>query len=53
MSSSRNPSVVVVDDHLDMARLVAGKLVDDGWRARVADSGAQRLQRSQPIRPMS
>ena len=34
MSSSRNPSVVVVDDHLDMARLVAGKLVDDGWRAR-------------------
>ena len=55
MSSSRNlPSVVVADDHLDMARLVASKLVDDGWRARVADSGRAAIAAiARSIHPMS
>jgi two-component system response regulator HydG len=33
------PSAVIADDHLDMARMIAGKLADDGWSTRVAESG--------------
>jgi two-component system response regulator HydG len=36
-------NVLVVDDHLDMANLVAGKLAEQGWRARVAGSGSAAL----------
>jgi two-component system, NtrC family, response regulator HydG len=32
-------SVVIVDDHVEMARLVADKLREEGWRPRVFDSG--------------
>ena len=32
-------SVLIVDDHVEMARLLADKLGEEGWTARVVDSG--------------
>ncbi|MGE0869784.1 MAG: sigma-54-dependent transcriptional regulator [Kofleriaceae bacterium] len=32
-------SVLIVDDHLEMAKLVADKLREEGWRPRITDSG--------------
>jgi len=32
-------SVLVADDHVEMARLVADKLREEGWRPRVVDGG--------------
>ncbi len=37
------PRVLIVDDHLEMARLVADHLGDLGWDCRMADSGAAAL----------
>jgi len=39
MSISQSPSVLVVDDHLDMAQLIAGKLESENWCARAVGSG--------------
>ncbi len=36
-------SVLVADDHVEMARLVADKLSGEGWRARVVDSGRDAI----------
>ncbi len=33
------PSVLIADDHLEMARLLGDKLSEDGWRPRVVGSG--------------
>jgi two-component system, NtrC family, response regulator HydG len=32
-------SVLIADDHIEMARLVADKLREEGWRPRIVDSG--------------
>ena len=32
-------TVLVADDHVEMARLLADKLSEDGWQARVAEGG--------------
>jgi two-component system response regulator HydG len=32
-------SVLIVDDHVEMARLLGDKLREEGWRPRVVDSG--------------
>ncbi|MBX3161113.1 MAG: sigma-54-dependent Fis family transcriptional regulator [Deltaproteobacteria bacterium] len=32
-------TVLIADDHVEMARLVADRLREDGWRGRVVDSG--------------
>ena len=32
-------TVLIADDHLEMARLVGDKLREDGWHARIVDSG--------------
>ena len=37
--STFTPSAVIADDHLDMARMIASRLADDGWSTRVAESG--------------
>src|SRR5690349_5679617 len=37
MQSGTN--VLVADDHIDMANLLAAKLGEQGWRTRVVDSG--------------
>ncbi len=39
MSTQPATSVLVADDHLDMAKMLASKLADDGWKTRVVDSG--------------
>jgi two-component system response regulator HydG len=36
-------SVLIADDHVEMARLVADKLTGEGWRARVVDSGRDAI----------
>ena len=33
-------TVLIADDHVEMARLIADRLADDGWRAQVVDGGA-------------
>ncbi len=37
-------SVLIVDDHIEMARLLADKLREDGWRPRVLDSGKAAVE---------
>jgi two-component system response regulator HydG len=37
-------SALIVDDHIEMARVVAEKLDDDGWRCRVVDSGSAAIE---------
>jgi two-component system response regulator HydG len=37
-------TVLIVDDHIEMARLLADKLREDGWTARVADSGRAAIE---------
>jgi two-component system response regulator HydG len=37
-------SVLIADDHVEMARLLADKLREDGWRPRVADSGKAAVE---------
>ncbi len=36
-------SVLIADDHVEMARLVADKLSGEGWRTRVVDSGRDAI----------
>ncbi len=37
-------SVLIVDDHVEMARLLADKLGDEGWTTRVASGGRAALE---------
>lgn len=37
-------SVMIVDDHIEMARLLADKLREDGWRSRVFDNGKAAIE---------
>jgi two-component system response regulator HydG len=37
-------SVLVVDDHVEMARLLADKLREEDWRPRVVDSGRAAIE---------
>jgi two-component system response regulator HydG len=36
-------TVLIVDDHIEMARLLGDKLREEGWRPRVVDSGKAAL----------
>jgi two-component system, NtrC family, response regulator HydG len=36
-------SVLIVDDHLEMAKVVADKLDAEGWKTRVAGSGSEAI----------
>lgn len=44
-------SVLVVDDHIEMARLVADKLAESGWQCQVADNGKAALDMLPVMRP--
>jgi two-component system response regulator HydG len=37
-------SVLIADDHVEMARLLADKLREEGWRPRVVDSGSAAIE---------
>ncbi len=37
-------TVLIVDDHVEMARLLADKLGEEGWTTRVVDSGAAAVE---------
>jgi two-component system, NtrC family, response regulator HydG len=37
-------SVLIADDHVEMARLLADKLREDGWRPRVVDGGRAAIE---------
>jgi len=37
-------TVLIVDDHVEMARLLADKLGEEGWTTRVFDSGAAAVE---------
>jgi two-component system response regulator HydG len=37
-------TVLIVDDHVEMARLLADKLGEEGWTTRVVDSGAAAIE---------
>jgi two-component system response regulator HydG len=37
-------TVLIADDHVEMARLLADKLREDGWRPRVVDGGAAAIE---------
>jgi two-component system, NtrC family, response regulator HydG len=39
MRTREVPEILIADDHVDMAQLLAAKLDQHGWRTRVADSG--------------
>ena len=41
--SAKAPAVLVVDDHVEMANLVAEHLEGAGWRGQVADGGAAAI----------
>jgi len=46
MSRPSEPRALVVDDHVEMARVVADHLRDAGWQVDVADSGAAALEQA-------
>ncbi|HSK03335.1 MAG TPA: response regulator, partial [Kofleriaceae bacterium] len=37
-------TVLIADDHVEMARLLADKLREDGWRPRVVDGGRAAIE---------
>jgi two-component system, NtrC family, response regulator HydG len=41
--SERKAEILVVDDHLEMVRLLADQLLDAGYRVAIASSGAEAL----------
>src|SRR5262249_32312624 len=43
--------ILVVDDHLEMARLLADQLSDAGYAADIAQSGAEALERARSHPP--
>jgi two-component system response regulator HydG len=37
-------TVLIADDHIEMARVLADKLIEEGWRPRVVDSGKGAIE---------
>jgi two-component system response regulator HydG len=44
VASVTTRSILVVDDHLEMAKLLADKFREEGWRPRVVDSGKAAIE---------
>jgi two-component system response regulator HydG len=44
-------TVLIADDHVEMAKLLADKLAEDGWSARVVDSGQAAIDALAKVLP--
>jgi two-component system response regulator HydG len=51
MLQARRAKVLVVDDHVEMAKVLADQLRDEGYDVVVADSGQAAIARAREVRP--
>ena len=51
MLATEPPMALIADDHVEMARLIAGALADDGWTSRIAGTGTAAIAAASACSP--